>query len=111
MSAALASLPNQAPTPDVDLTPEAILRANRPPAHTGLGTAVRINPFGGRSKPEMKKEGVVIEVVPPGEPPRSAGISYPSTMSRSRSSVVRYVVECRDRRILRRRIELVVVSL
>lgn len=87
---------------------EAFLAANTPPPGIDIGTAVRTSLAGGRAPGGMNEEGVVIEVVPPGAPVRSTRVVY----SRSaRSAVVRYVVQCWDRRVLRWRAELLVVSL
>jgi hypothetical protein len=102
MSAALARL-----VPD----PLVYLRDEPAPDAIGLGTAVRISPFGGRSKAGMTEEGVVIELVWRGEPVRTAGILYASRLKGSRSSVTRYVVQCANYRVVRRATELVVVAL
>ena len=72
-----------------------------------LGTAVRVSLSGGWAKAGMTEEGVVIEVVRPGCGPRAARVVPPRS---TRSSVCRYVVQCWDRRVLRRAAEMVVVS-
>jgi hypothetical protein len=107
MSAALA------PTfvdPADTLTPQAILRANVTPAAIDLGTSVRVNLWGART--HLDDEGVVIEVVPRGAAIRSARVWVPASHGFGNcSSVPRYVVQCWERRVIRRAGELAVVSL
>lgn len=78
-----------------------------PPDTLGLGTCVRLSLSrhltGGRSE-----EGVVIEVVQPGEPPRSARVAFVRTPT---APDVRYVIQCWDRRVLRRGEDLEVQAL
>ncbi len=74
------------------------------PAGIDLGTAVLTSLAGGRSRAGMGEEGIVIEVVPPGCPVRSARVVYP------RSAVVRYVVQCWTCRVIRWTAELLVIS-
>jgi hypothetical protein len=102
MSAALASLPvTVAYRPDLDARPATIDR----------GTAVRLCLAGGWSKAGMTEEGVVIEVVPPGERVRSARVEYRPRQRSSGSSVHLYVAQCWEHRVVRHARELVVVSL
>lgn len=86
----------------------AFQRANAKPTTPDLGTCVLVSLAGGRARALMREEGVVIEVVPPGCAALSARIVAPRSV---RSSVVRYVVQCWELRLLRRAVELVVVSL
>jgi hypothetical protein len=81
------------------------------PAKAGRGTAVRLCLFGGWSKRCMTEEGVVIEVVPPGERVRSARVEYRTRQRSSGSSVHLYVVQLWERRVIRPAREFVVVSL
>ena len=92
------------------LTLEEFLAANTPPAGIDLGTAVLTSPAGGRSRAGLTEEGVVIEVVPPGAPVRSARVVYPRSACASRSAVVRYVVQCWTCRVIRWTAELLVIS-
>jgi hypothetical protein len=92
------------------LSLEAFLAANSPPAGIDLGTAVRTSLAGGRAPGGMNEEGVVIEVVPPGCPVRSARVVYSRSTCATRSTVVRYVIQCWDRRVLRWTAELRVIS-
>lgn len=92
------------------LSLEEFLKANTPPVGIDLGTSVLTSPSGGRSRKDMTEEGVVIEVVPPGGQVRSARVVYPRTACAARSAVVRYVVQCWTRRVLRWAAELQVIS-
>jgi len=106
---------------DAPLTLEAFLRANAVPAGVDLGSCVLVSRSGGgRSLPAFGSatadhdrmrsiEGVVIEVVAPGRAVRSVGVVYSRLSGSSRSTVTRYVVQCADRRVVRRLPELVVV--
>lgn len=89
---------------------EAFLGANTPPTGIDLGTAVRTSLAGGRAPGGMKEEGVVIEVVPPGAPVRSNRVVYSRSACATRSTVVRFVIQLWDRRVLRWTAELLVVS-
>jgi hypothetical protein len=89
---------------------EEFLRANTPPAGIDLGTAVLTSLAGGRSRPGMTEEGVVIEVVPPGGQVRSPRVIYSRSGCASRSTVVRYVVQCWTCRVIRWTAELLVIS-
>ncbi len=96
-----------------ELIPFRVFRAQADaaaPAGIDLGTAVRTSPAGGRAPGGMTEEGVVIEVVPPGARVRSARVVYSRSACATRSTVVRYVVQCWDRRVLRWTAELLVVS-
>ena len=110
---ALRASPAQVDAPDAPGRPplslEAFLRANTPPAGIDLGTAVLTSLAGGRSRAGMSEEGVVIEVVPPGAPVRSARVVYSRSAS-TRSTVVRYVVQCWTCRVIRWTAELLVIS-
>jgi hypothetical protein len=113
MSTALDRRPNRRLQPDpleADAM-EAFQRADATPATIDLGTCVRLCPFGGRAARSMTEEGVVIEVVPPWQPVRSARVIFPPSRMSSRSKVPRYVVQCWERRVVRRAAELLVVAL
>lgn len=95
------------PAPD----PLDYLRSDPHPDEIGPGTCVRVSPFGGRSTAGMTEEGVVLEIVPPGEPVLTSGVLYAARLIGSRSSVTRYVVQCENYRVVRRAAEILVVSL
>lgn len=99
-----------APSGPRPLSLEEFLKANTPPAGIDLGTAVLTSLAGGRSRTGMTEEGVVIEVVPPGGQARSARVNYSRSGCASRSTVVRYVVQCWTCRVIRWTAELHVIS-
>jgi hypothetical protein len=72
-----------------------------------LGTCVRFSTLDGTPVTLDGEEGVVIEVVPPGEKPRTRRV-WPRRLSRKRE---RFVVQWDDGRVLRRAAEMVVVAL
>jgi len=80
------------------------------PAGIDLGTAVLTSLAGGRSRAGMNEEGVVIEVVPPGERARADRVICRRNCLASRSTATRYVVQCWDCRVLRFGAELQVIS-
>jgi hypothetical protein len=80
-----------------DPLPEA-LRIEERAAALGLGTCVLVSLSGDAA--EMTEEGVVIEVVAPGDRPRSKRVETPDSL---RAPLTRYVVHCRWRRLLLRR--------
>lgn len=95
------------PAPD----PFAYLRSEPTPREICPGSAVRVSPFGGRTKDQMTEEGVVIDVVKAGEPVRTPEILYARRLIGSRSTVTRYVIQCANYRVVRRGSELVVIAL
>lgn len=106
-------MPALAHLPDTFVPPSASAYwyANRRPDTIGLGTCVLVSPFGGRTRAQMREEGVVTEIVARGEPVRTRDILYASRLLGSRSSVCRYVVQCANFRVVRRAAEMVVVAL
>jgi hypothetical protein len=92
------------------LTLEEFVAANTAPAGIDLGTAVLTCVAGGWARAGMREEGVVIEVAPAGQWVRSAGVIFRRNCLASRSSATRYVVQCRDCRVLRFGAELQVIS-
>ncbi len=105
--AAAAWLPEPA-DPLLPLTLDAYLRANVAPAGIDLGSCVRVSRLGDWHR-DRSQEGVVIEVVAPGAGVRSARVVDYQPGRSSRSCVTRYVVQCWERRVLRRAVELELV--
>ncbi len=89
----------------------ALTGAATGPAVADLGSCVLVSLAGGWARAGMTEEGVVIEVVRAGRGARSADVLYPRTTGSSRSSVDRYVVQCRNCWVLRRAAEMIVVCL
>jgi hypothetical protein len=100
MGLALNWLAEPVPGPFVPRLPglEEFMRANAAPGEIGLGSCVRVSLSGGWALADLTREGVIIEVVPPGRPVRSAAVAPPRA---TRSSVTRYVVQCRGSRVVR----------
>jgi hypothetical protein len=108
--AAAAEVDAPRPSGPRPLLLEAFLAANTPPAGIDLGTAVLTCVAAGRARAGMKEEGVVIEVAPAGQWVRSDRVIIRRNCLASRSSATRYVVQCRDCRVLRFGAELQVIS-
>lgn len=85
-------------------TEAAYLRANRVPDSSDLGTCVRLT--------STAEEGVVIEVVPRGQQVRSLGVKRRSAPRPHKHRPPKsYVVQCWDRRLVKRAGEMIVVAL
>lgn len=78
------------------------------PPWIDLGTAVCVSLSGSLAARDLVEEGVVIEVVPPWRPIRSARVVRSRSAGSGRSSV-RYVVQCWACRVVRNEGEMEVV--
>lgn len=85
----------------IELPADAFFFANGRPGVIDLGTCVRIDPRSGRSGTGLTEEGVVIEIVDPGQPVLTAGLTD-CRNARPRVRTRRYVVESGGGRHVRR---------